>query len=69
MSYSTTMYKLVDIIMASARRCNMIKAIIRAVCVALGRLIMTSITKQFTAPQMHRVETRGPEIKKVKQTN
>ena len=32
--------------------CNMIKAIIPAVCVTFGQLIMTSFTKQFTAPQI-----------------
>ena len=31
--------------------CNMIKAMIRAVRVALGLLIMTLLAKQFTAPQ------------------
>ena len=31
------------------RRCNMIEASIRAVCVALGQLIITSLTKPYTA--------------------
>ena len=34
------------------RRCNIIKAINRHACIALGQLIMTSLTKQITAPQI-----------------
>ena len=34
------------------RRCNVIKAINRHACIALGQLIMTSLTKQITAPQI-----------------
>ena len=34
------------------RRCTMIEAIIRAVRVAPGKLIMASLAKQFMAPQI-----------------
>ena len=40
------------IILMLSRHCNIIKAIIRAVCVALGQLIMASLAKQFAAPQI-----------------
>ena len=45
--------------------CIMIKAIIRAVCVALGQLIMTSLAKQFTASQIlsiMKLEKLGMEL-------
>ena len=35
-----------------SHRCNITKAINRAVCVAVGQLIMTSLAKQFTASQI-----------------
>ena len=35
-----------------SRHCNMIKAFIRVVIVALRESIMTSLTKQFTDPQI-----------------
>ena len=34
------------------RRCNMTKATISAVCVALGQLFMTSLAKQYTISVM-----------------
>ena len=42
------------------RRCNIIKASIRALCVVLGHLIMTSLPKLMTAPHI-------PSIKKLEQ--
>ena len=40
-----------------------LKAIIRAVRVAIVQFIMTTLSKNFTAPQMSRDETRAFEIK------
>ena len=41
------------IVLMLSDHCNMIKAIIPAVYVALGQLIMMSLTKQLTAPQIY----------------
>ena len=41
-----------EIVLLLPCRCIMIKAIIHPVRVALGQSIMTSLAKQFTAPQI-----------------
>ena len=48
-----------------SRHCNMMKAFIRAVRVALGQLIMTSLAKQFTDPHilsLIKLEKLGTDI-------
>ena len=41
------------IVLMLSDHCNMTKAIIPAVCIALGQLIMMSLAKQLTAPQIY----------------